>query len=53
MNKLLNSTKGKLIYKAQDQNDHEDNYVAPHVFEIKPDDPLMGEEVRNVIFKRN
>ena len=45
VNNLLKTTKGKLIYKASDENDHDDHYVGPHIFEIQPDDPLMDEEV--------
>jgi len=42
---LLKSTKGKLIYKAGDENDHNDCYVGPYVFEVEPTDPLMDDEV--------
>jgi acyl-CoA reductase-like NAD-dependent aldehyde dehydrogenase len=48
INKLLDSTKGKLVYKPNDENDREDCYVAPHVFEIEQNDALMSEEVIKV-----
>lgn len=47
INNLLKSTKGKLIYKSNDENDHDDCYIGPYVFEVKPDDPLMEDEVNN------
>jgi len=43
--KLIRSTQGKLVYKAGDENDHDDRYVGPHIYDVKPDDPLMDDEI--------
>ncbi|KAI6234888.1 Aldehyde dehydrogenase [Aphelenchoides fujianensis] len=42
---LLTNTKGKLVYKPEDENDLSDLYIGPHVFEVEPTDVLMGGEI--------
>ncbi|KAI6190876.1 CBR-ALH-4 protein [Aphelenchoides bicaudatus] len=43
--KLIKSTKGKLIYKPNDEDVHDDCYVAPRIYEVEKNDPLMDDEI--------
>jgi acyl-CoA reductase-like NAD-dependent aldehyde dehydrogenase len=42
---LAQKTKGKLIYKANDENCHDDKYFGPRIYEVGSEDPLMQEEI--------
>ncbi|KAI6197818.1 hypothetical protein M3Y94_01269600 [Aphelenchoides besseyi] len=42
---MIKKTNGKLIYKSDDETDHDDKYIGPHVYEVEPDDQLMQDEV--------
>ncbi|KAI6211087.1 Aldehyde dehydrogenase [Aphelenchoides besseyi] len=49
---MIKKTNGKLIYKSEDQTDHDDKYIGPHVYEVQPDDQLMQDEVFGEQFVR-
>ncbi|KAI6206245.1 Aldedh domain-containing protein [Aphelenchoides besseyi] len=42
---LINRTKGRLVYKPEDENDSTDLYIGPHLFEVDSTDVLMEDEL--------
>ncbi|KAI6181789.1 Aldehyde dehydrogenase [Aphelenchoides besseyi] len=42
---LIDRTKGRLVYKPEDENDPTDLYIGPHLFEVDSTDVLMKDEL--------
>jgi acyl-CoA reductase-like NAD-dependent aldehyde dehydrogenase len=42
---LISKSKGRILYKSQDENDPKDLYIGPHVIEVEADDALMQDEL--------
>lgn len=49
---LLEKTRGRILYKGNDDCDVLDNYVGPYLIEVEPEDILMEDEVRRSLKRK-
>ncbi|CAD5233854.1 unnamed protein product [Bursaphelenchus xylophilus] len=45
VHRLVKATKGKILYKGDDEDDHDDKFLSPYIVEIEPEDSLLEEEL--------
>ncbi|CAD5233853.1 unnamed protein product [Bursaphelenchus xylophilus] len=45
VHRLITASKGKVIYKSDDDDDHDDKFIAPYIVEVEADDALLEEEL--------
>ncbi|CAD5230941.1 unnamed protein product [Bursaphelenchus okinawaensis] len=45
IHRLITASKGKVLFKSDDDDDHEDKFIAPYIVEVEKDDALLDEEL--------